>query len=209
MFMLGILGQRHFLWVLAFMAGFVDTATFTGAHGIFSAHVTGNFVVYTASLVNGSESLVKLLTFPFFVIGVCFISLSAKKIKQSKIFFVLIGSLIATSGILFTFCHEGLSFHTAVMVTVIAMGMQNAAHKLFLKGTPTSTVMTGNVTQLFMDLTSATKPVGYLSSLEMALSFFLGCILAALMTSYFGLISLIIPGLILTFSSLNLRDQYL
>lgn len=206
MFMLGLLDQRRFLWVLAFIAGFVDTATFIGAHGIFSAHVTGNFVVFAASLVKGSDSLVKLLTFPFFVAGVCFVSITAGKAFHKKTFFFLIGILVAVSGALFTFCKDGVPFYAAVMVTVIAMGMQNAAHKLYLKGTPTSTVMTGNVTQFFMDITSSIKPAGYLSTLEMALSFFIGCILAALTTSHFGLLSLLLPGLLLIIASIGIRE---
>ncbi len=58
--------------ILAFVAGFVDTATFVGADGIFSAHVTGNFVLFAAALIRGlsGRDYLKLVSFPVFVVAV-------------------------------------------------------------------------------------------------------------------------------------------
>ena len=39
--------------LLGFNAGFVDTAGFLGLKGLFTAHVTGNFVTPAAALVLG------------------------------------------------------------------------------------------------------------------------------------------------------------
>ena len=48
--------------VLSLNAGFVDTAGFLALQGLFTAHVTGNFVTLGASLVLGtSGALAKLL----------------------------------------------------------------------------------------------------------------------------------------------------
>ena len=40
--------------LLSFNGGFVDTADFLGLQGLFTAHVTGNFVTLAATLVMGS-----------------------------------------------------------------------------------------------------------------------------------------------------------
>src|SRR5271163_1585047 len=53
--------------VLSFNAGFVDTAGFLALQGLFTAHVTGNFVTLGASLVLGtSGAIAKLLALPVF-----------------------------------------------------------------------------------------------------------------------------------------------
>src|SRR5580698_8317888 len=57
--------------VLSFNAGFVDTAGFLALQGLFTAHVTGNFVTLGASLVLGTSGTVaKLLALPVFCIVV-------------------------------------------------------------------------------------------------------------------------------------------
>ena len=40
--------------VLSFIAGYVDTAVFIGLFGLFTAHVTGNFVLIGSELVHRS-----------------------------------------------------------------------------------------------------------------------------------------------------------
>src|ERR1700743_1310401 len=74
--MMNIEYRPNINWVtflLAMVAGFCDTATFVGGGCFFSAHITGNFIVFAAQLASESESTgawVKLLTFPVFVIAV-------------------------------------------------------------------------------------------------------------------------------------------
>jgi uncharacterized membrane protein YoaK (UPF0700 family) len=43
--------------LLSFTAGFVDTASFLGLEGLFTAHVTGNFVTLSATLVYGTHGV--------------------------------------------------------------------------------------------------------------------------------------------------------
>jgi uncharacterized membrane protein YoaK (UPF0700 family) len=51
--------------LLSFNGGFVDTAGFLGFQGLFTAHVTGNFVTLAATLVMGTHGVVaKLLALP-------------------------------------------------------------------------------------------------------------------------------------------------
>src|SRR4051795_11744998 len=54
-------------FVLSLTAGYVDTAGFLALQGLFTAHVTGNFVTLGASLALGtSGALAKLLALPIF-----------------------------------------------------------------------------------------------------------------------------------------------
>src|ERR1700749_2682239 len=55
--------------LLSFNGGYVDTAGFLALQGLFTAHVTGNFVTLGASLVLGtSGALAKLLALPVFCV---------------------------------------------------------------------------------------------------------------------------------------------
>jgi len=57
--------------ILSLNAGFVDTAGFLALQGLFTAHVTGNFVTLGASLVLGtSGAFAKLLALPVFCVVV-------------------------------------------------------------------------------------------------------------------------------------------
>ncbi len=53
--------------LLRLTAGYVDTAGFMALHGLFTAHVTGNFVTIGAAIVFGTAGVVtKLLALPTF-----------------------------------------------------------------------------------------------------------------------------------------------
>src|SRR5215510_4561715 len=57
--------------LLSFNGGFVDTAGFLGLEGLFTAHVTGNFVTLGAALVFGTHGVIaKLLALPEFIVMV-------------------------------------------------------------------------------------------------------------------------------------------
>ena len=54
--------------LLAFTAGFVDTCGFIALFGLFTAHVTGNFVLIGAAIADPHQGLIgKLLALPVFV----------------------------------------------------------------------------------------------------------------------------------------------
>src|SRR6202040_3758572 len=65
--------QRGHPRILSVHAGLMDTAAFLALKGLFTAHVTGNFVTFGASMVLGtSGALAKLLALPVFcVIVLC------------------------------------------------------------------------------------------------------------------------------------------
>src|SRR5208283_2302401 len=55
--------------LLSFNGGFLDTAGFLGLQGLFTAHVTGNFVTLGAALVFGTHGVIgKVLALPEFII---------------------------------------------------------------------------------------------------------------------------------------------
>src|ERR1700732_2836848 len=55
--------------LLSFNGGFVDTAGYLALQGLFTAHVTGNFVTIGAALAFGSAGVItKLLALPVFCV---------------------------------------------------------------------------------------------------------------------------------------------
>ena len=62
--------------LLSFAAGYTDTAGFLAMHGLFTAHVTGNFVTIGAALVMGATGIAtKLLALPTFCAAVILVRL--------------------------------------------------------------------------------------------------------------------------------------
>src|SRR4030088_3244505 len=56
--------------VLSIIAGSVDTISFLGLGGLFTAHVTGNLVILAAHLVSGDEAPVApMLSVPVFIVA--------------------------------------------------------------------------------------------------------------------------------------------
>lgn len=197
--------------LLTIIAGYCDTVTFVAAGSIFSAHVTGNFIVFAYQFVKGSDmnAWIKLLTFPVFILAVITGGQIARKVVNhykilflEGVFLLLAGILVAVLDYNEMFSHIMMYF--VVMMTVFAMGLQNAFGKLYAKEThgPT-TMMTGNVTQASLDfgmlLKSGFSDADAMTSLKkqliLIIGFLIGCFLGAYAGKYFGLVTLIFPGL--------------
>ncbi|PKB18808.1 YoaK family protein [Flavobacterium sp. 5] len=197
--------------LLTMIAGYCDTVTFVAADSIFSAHVTGNFIVFAYQIIKGYDlhTWVKLLTFPVFIIAVMIGGrIALKSTSHYTILFweglllFLSGSLIYVAD-LFGFYSEW-TMYTVAMTTVFAMGLQNAFGKLCSKETygPT-TMMTGNVTQASLDLGNLLKNgikdletlLSFKKQLVTIFGFLTGCFLGAITGKFCGLGTLIFPGI--------------
>lgn len=144
--------------ILALVAGYCDTLTFVAAKNIFSAHVTGNFIVFAYQLVTGAsiDAWIKLITFPVFIIAVMTGGWLSKNIGQHKTLFMEAVLLLGAGMVAFVYHlqnQDSAIIYVVVLIIVFAMGLQNALGKVFSKAThgPT-TMMTGNVTQASLDL---------------------------------------------------------
>ncbi|MDH7459924.1 YoaK family protein [Chitinophagaceae bacterium 26-R-25] len=218
--------QKHSInWVtflLAWVAGFCDTATFVSGDSIFSAHVTGNFIVFAAQIVSNSfnpAGWLKLLTFPVFVFAVMIGGWLAEDPQRKYKLLVVEGILLMLCGItamllpMLSGEFEKTLMYIVVMSTVLAMGLQNAFGRLFAKEThgPT-TMMTGNVTQASLDLGNLVRKgfangitsTDSLRKLSVTIGGFLaGCIIGALFAKWLGLSAIIMPGVAIIICYLN------
>lgn len=213
--------------LLSLNAGFVDTAGFLALQGLFTAHVTGNFVTLGASLVLGTSGAVaKLLALPVFcavVIAIRLLSsallrrtLPALKIILSiKLILLIAGAILAIR--LGPFAN-GDAWQAVVtgMVLVAAMAIQNAAHRIHLGSAPPSTLMTGTTTQIMIDLAdmiqapkpeSTERPGARLLAMSINIAVFAtGCAAAAILYAHVGVWCFVIPP-ILAVASLFLRIE--
>src|SRR6266853_396234 len=149
--------------ILSVNAGFMDTAAFLALKGLFTAHVTGNFVTLGASLVLGtSGALAKLLALPVFCIVVILARLSSYGLRARslpvmstllavQLALMILGAVLATLFGPFAYADRYAALVTG-MTLVAAMAIQNAAHRVHLASSPPSTIMTGTTTQIMMDL---------------------------------------------------------
>ncbi len=156
-------------FLLSWVAGFVDTSAFIILFGIFTAHVTGNIALAGSSFVGEDQesTLTRLLMLPIFMLTVALTSIVARYVRRKKwsVFAVL---LTAEAIALTVFLVLGESLSPALLLDVqeeyilpiamsgvVAMAIQNAlmkeSHGVFKSYIPT-TVMTGNTTQLTIDL---------------------------------------------------------
>jgi uncharacterized membrane protein YoaK (UPF0700 family) len=198
--------------LLSLTAGYVDTAGFLALQGLFTAHVTGNFVTLGASLALGtSGAFAKLLALPVFCIVVIasrwFGTLLSHRSAHPFVPLLVIKVLLLVAGaslaIHFGPFHDGDSWQaiTTGMVLVAAMAIQNAVHRVHLGSSPPSTLMTGTTTQVMLDIADRIYPrqgaqVQTARLIQMATNvivFAIGCGAAALLFMRFGVWCFVVP----------------
>jgi uncharacterized membrane protein YoaK (UPF0700 family) len=156
-------------FLLSWVAGFVDTSAFIILFGIFTAHVTGNIALAGSSFVSSDEksTITRLLMLPTFMLTVALTSLLARYARRKNwaVFAVLLTAEAIALGV---FLIIGTRLSPALlldvqeeyilpigMAGVVSMAIQNALMKeakgVFKSYIPT-TVMTGNTTQLTIDI---------------------------------------------------------
>ena len=113
-------------YALSFVAGATDTAGFLGLGGLFTAHVTGNFVLIGATLVQGSLAGVggKLLALPVFMLAVMLARLATEALDRRGLPSLPI-MLLAEAGFLAGFLVLALAFgpfHDTDMLSGVEKG---------------------------------------------------------------------------------------
>ena len=188
--------------VQSLTAGFADTSGYLALKGLFTSHVTGNFVTLGAGLVYGNAgTLAKTLALPVFCLAVLVTRLLTFRLKahgwpvlrtllQAQALLLLAAAVLAAWLGPFDNPDGGPALALG-MTLVVAMAMQNAFHRAHLAHTPPSTVMTGTTTQVMLDLAellhglrgeAAAATAERLRRLAMSVGVFAGgCALAALL----------------------------
>jgi uncharacterized membrane protein YoaK (UPF0700 family) len=155
-------GPAAIAGLLSFNGGFVDTAGFLGLQGLFTAHVTGNFVTLGAALVLGHHGVIgKLLALPEFVLVIALARLAGAGLRARKLpvlrtlliaeLVLLVGYFAAAVGFgPFPDPDSPLALLTA-FAGISAMALQNGLQRVHLANAPPTTIMTGNTTQATID----------------------------------------------------------
>ena len=201
--------------LLSFTGGFVDTAGFLGLQGLFTAHVTGNFVTLGATLVLGTHGAVaKLLALPEFVLVVALVSIAADVLARRRWPAV---PLLLSAKVLLLIAFFALavalgpfpdSDAPAALMTgfagVAAMAVQNAVQRIHLGSLPPGTLMTGNTTQAVLDAVALMRGAksdqapavrGRFNRMFAAVGWFAaGCALAATLYAWVGFWCLVVPA---------------
>jgi uncharacterized membrane protein YoaK (UPF0700 family) len=201
--------------LLSVNGGYVDTAGFLALQGLFTAHVTGNFVTLGAALVFGTSGVVnKLIALPVFCVAVALVrllgyALAAQGVSQLRVLLGLKLALLVAGAVLAVRLgpfSNGDAWPALVtgMTLVAAMAVQNAVQRLHLGSAPPTTLMTGNTTQVVIDAVDllrgapdATTARGRLSRMTGNIAAFaIGCAAAALLFAFAGVWCFAVPPLI-------------
>jgi uncharacterized membrane protein YoaK (UPF0700 family) len=156
--------------LLSFNGGFVDTAGFLGLEGLFTAHVTGNFVTLGAALVFGTHDVIaKLLALPEFVLVVALArmagtALLARGLPALRILLAAkVLLLLAFFALAVSFAPFASTDTPAGLLTgfagIAAMSIQNGVQRVHFASLPPSTIMTGNTTQAVLDAVDLVRGV--------------------------------------------------
>ncbi len=187
------------------VGGGIDAIGYIALFGFFTAHVTGNLVVAGASWVEGDPGLwIKLMAIPIFFLSVLVCKLlidKGSKLLQNN---HLVSSIFLLEALLlFLFMVAGIYFEPfknagapklaiTAYIGLTALAIRNTSGKTLLKDMAPSTVMTGNVTSLGIEMAdflsgkhdSSCKAIT--KSLTNVITFILGAFLGTLLYVQFG-----------------------
>jgi uncharacterized membrane protein YoaK (UPF0700 family) len=200
--------------VLSVIAGSTDVIGFLGLGGLFTAHITGNLVMLAAHIAGGTEAqFSEMLSVPVFIVVVTLTTLlgvGLEAIGLSSLRSLLLQFLLL-AGFLVLCVAAGAQLDpnsenavVAGMVGVSAMAVQNALVQTSLKGTPSTAVMTSNITHFAIDIGKVLRggdPADVAKArsqaarmLTVIVGFAAGCSIGAACEVVLGLWSLAVPA---------------
>jgi uncharacterized membrane protein YoaK (UPF0700 family) len=198
--------------LLSLNGGFVDTVGFLGLQGLFTAHVTGNFVTLAAALVAGTHGVIaKLLALPEFVAVVIAARLLGAALRArglpalrllliAKVAFLLAFFVLAVALGPFPNSDAPAALLTG-FAGIAGMAIQNAVQRVHYGTLPPTTLMTGNTTQAALDAVDLLQGNGDQGTIRArfgrtvrSIAWFAGgCALAAALYYWVGFWSLAVP----------------
>jgi len=149
---------------LTIVGGAIDTIGFLALLSFFTAHVTGNLVLAGAAFVKGGAGLwIKLGAIPLFIVTVIISKMLIDRNQQAHL--TLAWMFVAEAIFLLSFTVAGLYFEPfknpdgadlalTAGLGLVALAIRNTASKTLIKYISPSTMMTGNTTQLGIDLSN-------------------------------------------------------
>ena len=171
--------------ILTLVGGAIDTIGFIALFGFFTAHVTGNLVLAGAAWVKGGAGIwIKLAAIPLFILTVL---ITKALIDHSKHKHRILSQLFLFEGLGFEPFDNPSSVHVALTggLGLIALAIRNTSSKTLIKHISPSTMMTGNTTQLGIDLSNylrnrtAAHKQAVMKSFSIVFGFVVGAFLGA------------------------------
>ena len=205
---------RALPFVLSLIAGSTDIIGFLGLNGLFTSHITGNLVVLAAHIVAGDPTIFSyVLSVPVFMLVLFLTRVLAGGLEQigvSTLRPLLLLQLFFLAAFLSVCLVAGpwrdanaILAVSAGMFGVAAMAVQNALVQISLTNTPTTAVMTTNVTHFMLDLGEALvgcddakvarARAHAMHTLPVIVGFTIGCVFGATFEAAAGLWSLTLP----------------
>ncbi len=206
--------SRALPFVLSLIAGSTDIIGFLGLNGLFTSHITGNLVVLAAHIVAGDPTIFSyVLSVPVFMLVLFLTRVLAGGLEQigvSTLRPLLLLQLFFLAAFLSVCLVAGpwrdanaILAVSAGMFGVAAMAVQNALVQISLTNTPTTAVMTTNVTHFMLDLGEALvgrddakvarARAHAMHTLPVIVGFTIGCVFGATFEAAAGLWSLTLP----------------
>ena len=198
---------------LGFISGFVDTLGFIALYGLFAAHITGNVVMLASAVVveHRYGVAIKLLAIPIFIVAAIvtrfFIIRRERRTLDATAHVMLAEAvlLIAFMGLALASApfenQDNLAAIATGLVAATAMGVQNTAARTFMSGLPPTTVMTGNLMRIIVDIVDLLHRHGALPAkrerlsrlVPLMLAFSVGALLGAVGYFTIGFLALVAP----------------
>lgn len=208
--------------LLTVVGGAIDTIGYIALFGFFTAHVTGNLVLAGAAWIKGGPGVwIKLGAIPLFILTVAItkylIDRSTK--KNTTLSYLFLGeALFLTAFMLAGLYFEPFKDANSITVAItgglglIALAIRNTSSKTLIKHISPSTMMTGNTTQLGIDISNyfrartAENLIKLQHSLSIVIGFVVGAFLGAFLYVYLDFWSVaffIAPVLYLSYLAAN------